>query len=131
MRVISKLAQIDFKFGRVEREGNVLVVESDPDSKMKTTVYLSPQDVVEYLKRVLLKPFSAPLLYRLADLSLSLEALWSTSGAGDSRRARVANGLELPAAELDLAVPDDDGNVSTPRHALQWRSLRRASVYSG
>lgn len=71
MRVISKLAQIDFKFGRIERRGDVLVIESDPDSKMKSTVFLSPQDVVEYLKRLLVSPsallffFGLPIfLYR-------------------------------------------------------------------
>ena len=56
MRVVSKLAQIDFQFGRIERQGNLLVVESHPDAKMKSTVYLSPQDVVEYLRRLLANP---------------------------------------------------------------------------
>ena len=56
MRVISKLAQIDFRFGHVERQGNLLAIESHPDSKMKSTVYVSPQDVVEYLKRLLVNP---------------------------------------------------------------------------
>ena len=56
MRVVSKLAQIDFRFGRIERQGNLLVIESHPESKMKSTVYLSPQDIVEYLKRMLVNP---------------------------------------------------------------------------
>ena len=56
MRVISKLAQIDFRFGRIERQGNLLVIESHHESKMKSTVYLSPQDIVEYLKRMLVNP---------------------------------------------------------------------------
>lgn len=56
MRVISKLAQIDFQFGRVGRDGNVLVIESDPNAKMPSTVYVSPQDVVEFLKRFLVSP---------------------------------------------------------------------------
>lgn len=56
MRVISKLAQIDFQFGQVAREGNLLVIDSHPDSRMPSKVYISPQDVIEYLKRLLLSP---------------------------------------------------------------------------
>ena len=52
MRVISKLAQVDFDFGSISRQGNLLVIESDPESKMPSTVYISPQDVVEVLKRM-------------------------------------------------------------------------------
>jgi hypothetical protein len=53
MRVLSKLAQIDFKFGHITRQGNLLVVESRPDSPMKSTVYISPGDVVAVLKQML------------------------------------------------------------------------------
>lgn len=56
MRVISKLAQIDFQFGQVTRDGNLLVIESHDDSKMPSTVYVSPQDVIEFLKRFLKSP---------------------------------------------------------------------------
>ncbi len=56
MRVLSKLAQIDFQFGPVSRAENLLVIESDPESKMPSTVYVSPQDVVEFLKRLLVSP---------------------------------------------------------------------------
>lgn len=56
MRVISKLAQIDFQFGNIARDDNVLVIESHPESKMRSTVYVSPQDVVEVLKRMLANP---------------------------------------------------------------------------
>ena len=56
MRVISKLAQIDFQFGSITRADNLLVIESDPDSKMPSTVYVSPQDVIEVLKRMLVSP---------------------------------------------------------------------------
>ncbi len=56
MRVLSKLAQIDFQFGKIRRDKNLLVVESHPDSKMPSTVYMSPQDVVEVLKRMLISP---------------------------------------------------------------------------
>ncbi len=56
MRVLSKLAQIDFQFGPITREDNLLVIESHPNSKMPSTVYVSPQDVVEVLKRMLVSP---------------------------------------------------------------------------
>lgn len=84
MRVISKLAQIDFRFGRVERQGNVLVIESDRDSKMKSTVYLSPQDVVEYLKRLLVSP-SALLFF--VGLPIFLYR-WKRSGQQTRQEAR-------------------------------------------
>jgi len=64
MRVISKLAQIDFQFGKVSREGNLLVIGSDADSRMPSTVYVSPQDVLEFLKRFLVSP--SALLFVLA-----------------------------------------------------------------
>lgn len=56
MRVISKLAQIDFQFGKVSRDGNLLVIESDTNARMPSTVYVSPQDVVEFMKRFLVSP---------------------------------------------------------------------------
>jgi hypothetical protein len=56
MRVLSKLAQIDFRFGKIKRDKNLLVVESSPESKMPSTVYMSPQDIVEVMKRVLVSP---------------------------------------------------------------------------
>ena len=64
MRVISKLAQIDFQFGSISRQNNLLVIESDADARMPTTVYISPQDVVEALKRILVSP--GGLLFLLA-----------------------------------------------------------------
>jgi hypothetical protein len=56
MRVKSKLADVDFQFGDVKRDGNLLVIDSHPDSTMKSCVYVSPQDVVEVLKRILTSP---------------------------------------------------------------------------
>jgi hypothetical protein len=56
MRVISKLAQIDFQFGNITREGNLLVIESDPQAKMPATVYLSPGDITKLFKRIFVSP---------------------------------------------------------------------------
>ncbi len=56
MRVVSKLAQIDFAFGRISHDRNLLVIESGPQSKIPATVYVSPDDVVQFLKRFLTSP---------------------------------------------------------------------------
>lgn len=56
MRVRSKLAQIDFRFGDVSREGNLLLIDSHADSNLPSRVYISPQDVLEFLKRLLTSP---------------------------------------------------------------------------
>lgn len=82
MRVISKLAQIDFQFGKVAREGNVLLIESDPDAKMPSTVYVSPQDVVEFLKRFLLSP--SALLFVLAFPYFLIR--WKKTGSGSASK---------------------------------------------
>lgn len=49
MRVRSKLADVEFLFGEVERKDNGLVITSHPSQTMKSKVYVSPQDVVAFL----------------------------------------------------------------------------------
>lgn len=56
MRVRSKLADVDFRFGEVKRDGNLLTINSHPESKMKSRVYVSPEDVTEFLKKFLVSP---------------------------------------------------------------------------
>ena len=56
MKVISKLANIDFQFGEVARDGNLLRIESAQDAKMQSQVFVSPQDIMEFLKRFLTSP---------------------------------------------------------------------------
>ncbi len=56
MRVTSQLADVEFRFGPVVREGNKLVLSSAPDQTMSTTVYVSPRDVVSFLGRLLRSP---------------------------------------------------------------------------
>lgn len=56
MRVTSPLADVDFKFGPVRREGNKLVLSSAPDQAMQTTVYVSPRDVLAFLGKLLSSP---------------------------------------------------------------------------
>ena len=49
MRVRSKLADIEFLFGAVERKGNDLVIHSHPDQRMKSRVFITPADVLTAL----------------------------------------------------------------------------------
>lgn len=49
MRVRSKLADVEFRFGHVERKGNELVIYSHPDQALKSRVYVAPQDVISAL----------------------------------------------------------------------------------
>lgn len=56
MRVRSKLADVDFQFGEVKRDGDLLIINSHPDSRMKSRVYVSPDDVTAFLKKFLVSP---------------------------------------------------------------------------
>jgi hypothetical protein len=49
MKVKSKLADVEFRFGPVERRGNDLIINSHPDQPLKSRVYISPQDVLTAL----------------------------------------------------------------------------------
>ena len=82
MRVISKLAQIDFQFGKVCREGDLLVIDSDPNAKMPSRVYVSPQDVLEFLKRFFLSPTA--ILFVVAFPYFLVR--WNRSGKAGSRK---------------------------------------------
>lgn len=53
MRVESRLADVEFKFGPISREGNSLVLRSAPDQTMESKVYVSPADVVSFLGKFL------------------------------------------------------------------------------
>ena len=56
MKVRSKLADIDFVFGRFEYKKDHLIVHSDPGQTMETRVYVSPNDIVTGLARALANP---------------------------------------------------------------------------
>ncbi len=56
MRVRSKLADVEFRFGSIERQDNDLIINSHPDQTMKSRVYVSPDDVLAMLGRVLRSP---------------------------------------------------------------------------
>jgi hypothetical protein len=64
VKVVSKLADIEFQVGTVRREGNELVVANPPGHGIATQVYVRPSDVLEVLKAVLLS--RAGLVFVLA-----------------------------------------------------------------
>lgn len=49
MKVISKLADVDFQCGLIERKENQLLIHSHPSQAMKTEVYVSPRDIMTFL----------------------------------------------------------------------------------
>lgn len=56
MKVRSKLADIDFVFGRIEYKKDHLIVHSDPDRSMESKVYVSPNDILAGLGKALANP---------------------------------------------------------------------------
>ena len=56
MKVRSKLADIDFVIGRIEYKNDHLIVHSDPQRSMESKVYVSPDDILAGLGKVLSNP---------------------------------------------------------------------------
>ena len=56
MKVRSKLADIDFVFGRFEYKKDHLIVHSDPTRSMESKVYVSPNDILSGLAKALINP---------------------------------------------------------------------------
>jgi hypothetical protein len=56
MKVRSKLADIDFAFGRFEYKKDHLIVHSAPGQAMETKVYVSPDDVLAGMGKALSNP---------------------------------------------------------------------------
>ena len=56
MRVVSSLADIDFGIGRIFRKGKNLVIESDKNSTLETTVTISPRDAFASLGALATSP---------------------------------------------------------------------------
>ncbi len=56
MKVRSKLADIDFLFGRFQYKKDHLIVHSDPHQSMETKVYVSPDDILSALGKALSNP---------------------------------------------------------------------------
>jgi len=56
MKVRSKLADIDFVFGKFEYKKDHLIVHSDPEQSMESRVYVSPDDIVSAAGKALSNP---------------------------------------------------------------------------
>lgn len=56
MKIKSKLADLDFQFGAFEHKKDHLIIQSAPDQPMQARVYLSPDDILSILHRVLVNP---------------------------------------------------------------------------
>jgi len=56
MKVKSKLADVEFQFGEFEYRKDHLIIHSAEAQAMKTKVYVSPDDIVTALGRMLRKP---------------------------------------------------------------------------
>ena len=56
MKVKSKLANIDFEFGRFEYKKDHLIVHSHESQSMQSKVYISPNDVLSALGKALANP---------------------------------------------------------------------------
>ena len=56
MKVRSKLADIDFVFGKFEYKKDHLIVHSDPERSMESKVYVSPDDIVSAAGKALSNP---------------------------------------------------------------------------
>lgn len=56
MKVKSKLADIDFEFGRFEYKKDHLIVHSHESQSMQSKVYISPNDILSALGKALANP---------------------------------------------------------------------------
>ena len=56
MKVKSKLADIDFEFGRFEYKKDHLIVHSHESQSMQSKVYVSPNDILSALGKALSNP---------------------------------------------------------------------------
>jgi len=50
MRVVTKLAQMEFRVGDIRREGDFLIMESDESQSMKVKAYIDAVDVARMFK---------------------------------------------------------------------------------
>lgn len=56
MKVRSKLADINFEYGKFEYKKDHLIVHSDPEQSMPSKVYVSPDDIVSAMGKALSNP---------------------------------------------------------------------------
>jgi len=68
MKVVTKLVKMDLKVGSIRRDGDLIVISSDPTQSMPAEVYMTPQDVAGMIKAsinlsVISYVFLFPFLY--------------------------------------------------------------------
>lgn len=64
MKVYTKLVNMDFVVGSMEREGHILLIKSDQEKSMPAEVEMSPQDALDFVRAALsLKAISFILLF--------------------------------------------------------------------
>ena len=56
MKVRSKLADVDFEFGRFEYKKDHLIIHSAPQQALESKVYISPNDILAALGKALVQP---------------------------------------------------------------------------
>lgn len=68
MQVNTKLVKMELEVGSIRRDGNRIVISSDPTQSMPAEVYMNPKDVVSMIKAslnlsVISYMFLFPFLY--------------------------------------------------------------------
>lgn len=91
MHVQSSLADIDFVIGEMRRDGDNLVLTSDPSSSLQATVQMKPSDAARMLKAFLKSPSAI-------GYALSLPFLWIR---GDGAAKALEGGQKHPFDELN------------------------------
>ena len=56
MKVRSKLADVEFQFGKFEYKKDHLIIHSAPEQTMQSKVYISPNDILAALGQALSNP---------------------------------------------------------------------------
>ena len=50
MRVITRLVKMELEVGSIRRDGDLIVISSDPTQSMPAEVYMTPKDVAGMIK---------------------------------------------------------------------------------
>lgn len=53
MKVVSRLVNMDFKIGKMNRKDDQLVINSHESQPMKVKVYMNPEDIAGFIRAAL------------------------------------------------------------------------------
>lgn len=53
MKVFTKLVNLDFVVGSMERDGHILLIKSDQSKSLPAEVEMTPQDALDFVKAAL------------------------------------------------------------------------------